>query len=127
MFNRSVSRSLFAAVTTTLLISLPTIASAQHKHSHHHHHHAEAKEVAALHATLAPLWHAPKGKERIEAACAKAALMEQQTQAITGENAAALQEVAALFKEKCAAKAEEAEAVFGKLHDAFHKVSEHKH
>ncbi len=126
MFNRFVSRSLFAAAATTLLISLPAYAGDQHQHAHHHHH-GEAKEVTALHATLAPLWHAPKGQARIDAACAKAGLMDQQAQAIKGDNAAALQEVTALFKEKCAAKAEETEAVFGKLHDAFHKVSDHKH
>ena len=111
----------FACCSSAALMCLPACAADQHDH-----HHADAKEVAVLHSTLAPLWHAPAGKARIEAACAKAALMDQQAQAIKGNNAAALQEVTYLFKEKCAGNAEEAEAVFGKLHDAFHKVSEHK-
>lgn len=122
MRNYFCSRPMLAIAGAALLFTLPTHAADQHGH-----HHAEAKEVTALHATLAPLWHAPKGQARIDAACAKAGLMDQQAQAIKGDNAAALQEVTALFKEKCAAKAEETEAVFGKLHDAFHKVSEHKH
>lgn len=121
MSNRLFSSTLLALAGAALLFTLPTHAADQHGH-----HHNEAKEVTALHATLAPLWHAPKGQARIDAACAKADLMNQQAQAIKGNNAAALQEVTALFKEKCAAKAEETEAVFGKLHDAFHKVSEHK-
>ena len=121
MFNRLFSLSPLAIAGAALLFTLSA-----HAADHHDHHHADAQEVAALHATLAPLWHAPKGQARINAACAKADLMNQQAQAIKGNNAAALQEVTALFKEKCAAKAEETEAVFGKLHDAFHKVSEHK-
>lgn len=88
--------------------------------------HGEGKQAAAFHAVLAPLWHAPAGKERTSNACAKSAQLDLLAKAIPTENAAGLQEVTAMFKEKCASSPQDAEAVFGKLHDAFHKVSEHK-
>lgn len=105
------------------LLSLPALASDQHEK---HEHANSAKDVAAYHAVLAPLWHAPANPARIENACKQAANLEKLALDIKSTNAAALQEVSTLFKEKCQSNPQEAGAVFGKLHDAFHHVSEHK-
>lgn len=105
------------------VISSPAFAG--DKHEHHHHHHNEAKEVAAFHSSLAPLWHAPAGQARIDDACAQAAKLETLANDIKSSHADALKAAVAAFKEQCKTNPGEAEAAFGKLHDAFHKVAGH--
>jgi hypothetical protein len=112
-----------AAICATLasLTSVPAFAADEHQHEH-----ADARDVAAFHNALAPLWHAPAGKARIDNACAKADTLDQLARDIKSRQAGALQEVTGMFKDKCKNNPAEAEAVFGKMHDAFHRVSEHK-
>lgn len=108
---------------TTALIAFPTMAADQHEK----HEHADAKDVAAYHAVLSPLWHAPASPARIENACKQAPMLEKLALNIKNANAAVLVEANRLFKEKCQSSPQEAGALFGKLHDEFHHVSDHKH
>lgn len=130
-FSRRFTTAAMSATLATLasLTSAPAFAADEHKHEHKHDHqhgHADARDVAAFHNALAPLWHAPAGKARIDNACAKADTLDQLAKDIKSKQAGALQEVTSLFKDKCKNSPAEAEAVFGKMHDAFHRVSEHK-
>jgi hypothetical protein len=121
MTNHMFSRAITMLAVT--LIILPAQASDQHEE----HEQSNAKGVAAFHAALSPLWHAPVSPTRIDNACKQAAKLEKLANDINGANAADLQEVSRLFKEKCQNSPQEAATLFGKLHDAFHRVSDHKH
>ena len=110
----------FGSALAASFISMAACAADKHEH-----HHPAAKEVAAFHSSLAPLWHAPAGKARIDNACAQAATLVTLAKDIKSSSADALKVAVDLFKEQCQTKPAEAEAAFGKVHDAFHKVSEH--
>lgn len=89
------------------------------------HPHAFAKDVDALHAALAPLWHAPPGKERARNVCAQAERLEGLSRDIrSGDTKAMLASLAGL-KAQCVANPAEIDAVFAKVHDAFHDLAEH--
>jgi hypothetical protein len=76
---------------------------------------------------MSPLWHAPEGKERISNACAKAATLGKLAKDIKSTDSAELQKTVSQFKKTCKSKPDEAGAAFSTLHDAFHKLGEHKH
>jgi hypothetical protein len=92
-----------------------------------HEHMKLAADVAAFHSAIAPLWHAPKGAERIGKACAQAGELQRLALDIKSTDASALQAATGQFQEQCKTAPDQAEGAFGKLHDAFHKLAMHKH
>lgn len=88
------------------------------------HSHAFAKDVDALHAALAPLWHAQPGKERTRNVCAQVERLEGLSREIrSGDNKAMLASIAGL-KAQCLANPAEIDLAFAKVHDAFHDLAE---
>lgn len=88
------------------------------------HPHAFAKDVDALHAALAPLWHAQPGKERARNVCAQVDRLDGLSRDIrSGDNKALLASIAGL-KAQCLASPAEIDAAFAKVHDAFHDLAE---
>lgn len=109
-----------AAIAATLLAGGTAWANDKHEP----HSHAFAKDVDALHAALAPLWHAQPGKERTRAVCAQAERLEGLTREIrSGDTKALLASIAAL-KAQCKANPAKIDAAFAKVHDAFHDLAE---
>lgn len=90
----------------------------------HHHHHEFGEDVAALHAALAPLWHAPEGKARLRNACAKAAKLEQLTRAVRDGDTQPLLTAIAAMKTQCKTKSGDVAGAFSQVHDAFHHLIE---
>lgn len=92
----------------------------------HHHMHRFPKDVDAFHAVLAPIWHSAPGKERLQAACAKANEMEGLAKRIRSTDATELLGAVGALKTKCQGNQESVEAAFGDVHEAFHHLIEHK-
>lgn len=87
-----------------------------------HDHHRFAPDVDALHAVLAPIWHARPGKDRLRNACAKAGQMETLAKDIRSADATALQAAIAAMKGKCAAKGGDVDGALYDVHEAFHRL-----
>ena len=90
------------------------------------HKHNFAKDVDALHAVLAPLWHARPGKERSQNVCAQAHKLESLAKEIHSGDAKALLVSIAALKAQCQASPSDIDAAFSQVHDAFHHLAEHK-
>lgn len=111
---------LCVAIAATLLA-----ASAGAEDQHGKHTHSFSKEVDALHAALAPLWHAPAGKERAQNVCAQANKLETLSKDIhSGDTKNLLASIAAL-KAQCQANPADIDAAFSQVHQAFHRLAEH--
>ena len=88
------------------------------------HPHAFARDVDALHAALAPLWHAQPGKERARNVCTQVERLDGLAREIrSGDTKAMLASIAGL-KAQCLANPAEIDAAFAKVHDAFHDLAE---
>lgn len=112
------------------LSALPLQAAEPMHESKHASKHESMKleaDVAAFHTALKPLWHAAKGPERISKACEKAGELVRLAQEIKSTDASSLQGASGQFQEQCKTAPDKAEAAFGKVHDAFHKLAMHKH
>jgi hypothetical protein len=83
-----------------------------------------AKDVDALHAVLAPLWHAKPGKERSQNTCAQAAQMEQLTREIHSGDTKTLLASISTLKAQCETNPNDIDAAFSHVHDAFHHLAE---
>lgn len=92
----------------------------------HHHMHRFPKDVDAFHAVLAPIWHSAPGKERLQAACAKANEMEGLAKRIRSTDATELLGSVGVLKTKCQGEQGVVEAAFGDVHEAFHHLIEPK-
>ncbi|AXS80097.1 hypothetical protein [Dechloromonas sp. HYN0024] len=90
----------------------------------HHHVHRFPKDVDAFHAVLAPIWHSAPGKERLQAACAKAGQMDVLAKAVRSGDAAQLVGAVAALNAQCQTNSAGVEAAFGDVHDAFHHLIE---
>lgn len=97
-------------------------AFAQDKHENHLH--SFAGDVDALHAVLAPLWHAPKGKERSQKVCTQAGKLANLAGDIHGADTGPLVESIAALKLQCQANPAKVDAVFARVHEAFHHLAE---
>lgn len=117
----TICSNLIAALVAALLAN-----SAVAQDNHDKHMHAFAKDVDALHTVLAPLWHAPNGKERSQAICAKAQQLDDLTRAISSGDARHLQTAVVALKAQCQSRPTDVDAVFAQLHDAFHRLAEPK-
>ncbi len=99
-----------------------TVAIAAEEHEHHAH--GFAREVEDFHSVLAPLWHAQQGKERSRQVCAKAQNLELLAKAIRQGNSKPLLSSIAALRAQCQTSPGEIDAVFSRVHDAFHRLAE---
>lgn len=101
-------------------------ALAAEQHDNHRHHHTFAKDVDALHAVLAPLWHARPGKERSQNVCAKTNELERLAGDIRSGDPKLLLQAMAALKKQCQASSTDIDAAFFDVHEAFHRLAEPK-
>jgi hypothetical protein len=84
--------------------------------------------VNAFHEVLAPLWHAPKGDQRMTDTCAAIAGLQSGAAAVGSAklaNAPALVDAVGGLAAVCSATPRDAakfDAAFAKVHDAFHSL-----
>lgn len=109
-----------ALIVATLLAG-GALAAEQHEN---HRHHAFAKDVDALHAVLAPLWHARPGTERSQNVCAKANELERLAGDIRSADPKPLLQAMAALKKQCQASPTAIDAAFFDVHEAFHRLAE---
>ncbi|MCX7164618.1 MAG: hypothetical protein WCI19_10665 [Betaproteobacteria bacterium] len=111
--------TLNAVIVTVLLAGS---AGAQDKHENHMH--SFAKDVDALHAVLAPLWHAPAGKERSHRVCTQTETLEALTREIQGADTKPLLASLAALKKQCQSNPGKIDVAFSRVHEAFHHLAE---
>jgi hypothetical protein len=119
---RHLTTTLFA-VSSALCTSLAVAAAAEH---HGHHHHQFAKDIDAFHAVLAPIWHSSPGKERQQAACAKAGEMQKLAREVRSADARALDESVARLNTSCKSQPAGVDKALHDVHEAFHGLIEPK-
>lgn len=119
MANRQFAR-VFLALTTALWGS----AAIAENHGHMHHHFP--KDIESFHAILAPVWHAPEGKERSSNACAKVAGMAQRAGDIRSADATALLASIVALKSRCDTDPADINAPLSDVHQAFHGLTDAK-
>lgn len=100
------------------------VANAIAQSDHERHPHGFARDVDALHAVLAPLWHARAGKERSENVCAQAPGLEGLARDIRSGDATVLVTSIVALKAQCQASPTDIDAAFARVHDAFHHLAE---
>ena len=110
---------LIVAMAAALLV-----ASALAQSDHEKHPHGFARDVDALHAVLAPLWHARAGKERSRNVCAQASRLEGLARDIRSGNASGLLKSIAVLEAQCQASPTDIDAALSQVHDAFHQLAE---
>jgi len=108
-------------VIVAALLSGSAIAEAEHKE----HAHNFSQDVDALHAVLAPLWHATAGKERSKKVCARANKLETLTRNIQNGDTTLLLESITALKSQCKTNPTKIDDAFSKVHEAFHGLAEH--
>jgi len=116
-------------IHTKLIVAIAAVlfaGSAVGEDKDERHMHSFAKDVDALHAVLAPLWHERPGKERSQNVCAQAHKLEKLTKEIHGVDVRTLLESIAALKAQCQANPSDIDAVFSQVHEAFHYLAEHK-
>ncbi|MBI2305802.1 MAG: hypothetical protein HYU78_00735 [Rhodocyclales bacterium] len=97
-------------------------AAEQHEHRHHHF----PKDVDAFHGVLAPVWHAPRGKERNQDACTKAGRMERLAKDIRSTDASGLQASITTLTKQCQGGNGDVEGALFDVHEEFHRLIEPK-
>lgn len=102
-----------------VLLAGNVIAEEKHKHSF-------SKDVDALHDVLAPLWHAPKSKERSQNVCAQSGKLATLAKEINSGDPKELQTSIADLQAQCKVNPSDIDAAFSLVHDAFHHLTEHK-
>lgn len=107
-------------VIAATLVATSAIAESNHEE----HAHDFSKDVDALHAALAPLWHEHAGEERSRKVCAQTNTLENLTRDIqNGDTRLLLKSIAAL-KVRCQTSPTNIEDAFTQVHDAFHHLTE---
>lgn len=91
-------------------------------HADGKHEHAFAADVHAFHEQLAPLWHAPAGKARIDNTCKAAPELARLAAAIQSRDATALSKAIAQLQQECSNEPMDIEQAFSAVHDAFHQL-----
>lgn len=109
---------------TLTIVAVLFAGSASGEDKGEKHMHSFAKDVDALHAVLAPLWHAPPGKERAQNVCAQAPRLESRAREIRSGDAKALLASIAALRVQCQANPSDIDAIFSQVHEAFHHLAE---
>lgn len=113
---------------TKLIVALATVlfaGSAIGEDMGEKHMHKFANDVDAFHAVLAPLWHAPEGKERAQNVCAQAPQLESLATEIHSGDAKPLLASVTALKAQCQTDPAGIDAAFSQVHDAFHHLVAH--
>jgi hypothetical protein len=119
---QKIHASVFVVIVAAQLAGSAIAEDQPEKHTHE----TFAKDVDALHAVLAPLWHAQPGNERSEEVCAKANKLQSLAGDIrTGDTKALLLAIAALEKQ-CQISQTDIDAALFDVHEAFHRLAEAK-
>ncbi|OGS92622.1 MAG: hypothetical protein A2Z95_07260 [Gallionellales bacterium GWA2_60_18] len=87
------------------------------------HMHSFAKDVDAFHAALAPLWHAPAGKERAQNVCAQAPRLESLAREVHSGDAKPLLSSITALQAQCRTNPADIDAAFSQVHEAFHHLA----
>lgn len=104
-----------------LLLFLFACGGAQHA-EHEEHHDEMAPAVRDFHDTLAPLWHAPKGPERVTKTCDSAPTLQAKAKATNDADLAAATDALAA---ECAKEGRpDVEAKLAAVHARFHALME---
>ena len=111
----------FLALTVVLLVSPALAENHSHKHANF------APDVDGFHAILAPIWHAPQGKERLANACRQVVGMEKKAGEIRSADATALVASVASLKSRCDARPDDVEGALSDVHEAFHRLIDARH
>lgn len=99
-----------------LLLAASIQADGEHKHEF-------AADIKVFHDVLAPLWHAPKGPERIKGICDAVSDLETKAAAIVSSNSESLRKSVAGLKQACAsADTDRIAGQFSAVHDEFHRL-----
>jgi hypothetical protein len=107
-----------------LIVAVLLAGSISAEDNHEKHSHSFPKDVDALHAVLAPLWHSRAGKERSQKVCAQADKLEALTRSIRSGDAKVLLASIAALKLQCQASPVDIDAAFSQVHEAFHRLAE---
>lgn len=91
---------------------------------HERHNHRFANDVDAFHSALAPLWHAPAGKERSQEVCANTVLLESRAREIRSADSKPLLASLATLRTQCRDDPSDIDRAFSRVHDAFHRLVE---
>jgi hypothetical protein len=94
--------------------------------SHDKHTHSFSQDVDVFHAALAPLWHAPAGKERSASVCAQTQKLESLAGAIHSGEAKPLVAAIKNLQAQCKADSTDIGTAFTQVHQAFHVLVEPK-
>ncbi|MBI2277198.1 MAG: hypothetical protein HYU74_07600 [Dechloromonas sp.] len=116
----SKNTNLIALIVAALLAG-GALAAERHEN---HRHHAFAKDVDALHAVLAPLWHARPGKERSQNVCAKTSELERLAGDIRSADPKSMLQAIGALKKQCQTSPTDIDAAFFDVHEAFHRLAE---
>ena len=92
---------------------------------HGKHGHDFPKDVDALHAVIAPLWHSPSGADRSRQTCRQVATMERLANEVRSADARPIGKAIAELKARCKTSPRDIDAEFVKVHDAFHDLAGH--
>ncbi len=111
-----------AAMTACMIGSVA--AAERHEHAHHHHHFP--KDIDAFHSVLAPVWHAPQGRQRNHDACGEAGRMERLAKDIRSTDASGLQASIATLKIACGRNVADVEGPLFDVHEEFHRLIDPK-
>lgn len=101
----------------------PTTPTGAEAGEHHHDDSGQPAPVRAFHDTLAPLWHADKGPDRIAKTCAQAKTLQTKAEATNDKELIAA--TVALVAECAKDGRADFEAKFGVVHERFHAVAKH--
>ena len=107
-------------------ISVLMAGSAWAQDNHEKHAHSFSKDVDALHAVLAPLWHAEAGKERSQKVCTQVDTLEGLTKEINGADTKPLLTSLTALRKQCQANPTKIDVAFSQVHEAFHHLAEPK-
>lgn len=101
------------------------VGNAAAQDHHEKHSHRFANDVDAFHTALAPLWHAPAGKERAQKVCANAIRLESLAREIHSADSQPLLASLATLRTQCQEKPSDIDPAFSRVHDAFHRLAGH--
>lgn len=88
------------------------------------HTHRFSADVDAFHSVLAPLWHAPAGKERAQNTCAQTSRLDQLARDIRSADAKPLVASIGNLQTQCQTHPSDIDAALKQVHQAFHQLIE---
>jgi hypothetical protein len=116
---KTIRTSFIVPAIAALSVGYATAEQASEMHAH-----TFSSEVDALHSVLAPLWHAPVGKERSQNVCARTPALEKLAKEIRGADAKPLLASITALAARCQSNPSDIDTSFRQVHEAFHHLIE---